>query len=291
MCDKLSEDHPIMRAARKTQSGERVVQEAPTLTKPRIYAASRASVPERPAMWRKWRDAGHAIVSTWIDEAGEGQTADLGELWQRIQAEISSADRLVLYVEESDFPLKGALVEVGMALGMGKEVWIVSPGVELEPRSLRPIGSWAKHPRVHFCTDMHDALRCSNFELTQATLRDSESGPSCTVCGTAMAFKCPKCGSTPEPTVLREAATLTIPSLEELEREGDDWKTALSDSGVLREAAMPTLLDMISVWLVTESGPTRMKISIPELKVRVSFHGSRKIILERTFPKAPKETK
>lgn len=28
MCDKLSEDHPIMRAARKTQSGERVVQEA-----------------------------------------------------------------------------------------------------------------------------------------------------------------------------------------------------------------------------------------------------------------------
>jgi hypothetical protein len=130
---------------------------------PRIYAGSRASVPERPAMWKRLRSNGAAIVASWIDEAEPGATADLSELWARIQREIKSSDRLILYVEASDFPLNGALVEVGMALGMGKEVWIVAPGVELEPRSLRPLGSWAKHPNVHFCTDINDAVRCSNF--------------------------------------------------------------------------------------------------------------------------------
>jgi hypothetical protein len=132
---------------------------------PKIYAASRASLPERPAMWQRLRASGANIVSSWIDEAEPGATADLGELWKRIEREIASADRVVLYVEETDFPLKGALIECGIALGMGKEVWIVAPGVELEPRSMRPLGSWAKHPRVHFCTDMNDAVRCSNFEV------------------------------------------------------------------------------------------------------------------------------
>jgi hypothetical protein len=131
--------------------------------KPKIYAASRASVPERPAMWQRLRTDGANIVSSWIDEAAPGASADISELWVRIWQEIASADRLVLYVEESDFPLKGALVEVGMALGMGKEVWVVAPGVDLEPRSYRPLGSWAKHPDVHFCADMYDAVRCANF--------------------------------------------------------------------------------------------------------------------------------
>jgi hypothetical protein len=130
---------------------------------PRIYAVSRASVPERPAMWQKLRAEGANIISSWIDEAAPGASADISELWQRIENEVRSTTRVVMYVEASDFPLKGALVEVGMALGMGKEVWIVAPGVELEPRSMRPLGSWVKHPNVHFCGDINDAVRCSNF--------------------------------------------------------------------------------------------------------------------------------
>jgi hypothetical protein len=120
--------------------------------KVKVYCASRASVPERPAMWRRLRDEeGWRIVSTWIDEAGPGETADMCELWRRIHGEIAAADGVVLYVEPDDFPLKGALVEVGMALGMGKPVCVVlGGGLRLEPGSLRPLGSWAQHPRVDF---------------------------------------------------------------------------------------------------------------------------------------------
>lgn len=125
-----------------------------------IYVASRASVPARGRMWRDYRSAGYPIISTWIDEDGEGATADLGELWSRIIAEVTSAKRLVLYAEPYDLPLKGALVEVGMALAAGVPVVAVLPGIALEPRSMRPIGSWLKHPLVFIALDVSEALSC-----------------------------------------------------------------------------------------------------------------------------------
>lgn len=124
----------------------------------RVYVASRASVPERPAMWQALRSRGANIVSSWIDESGEGDTACFTELWTRIEREIVSADRLVLYAESSDFPLKGALVEVGMAIALGKPVFIVSPDVTVDVRNMKPIGSWAKHPCVVFCDDIELAV-------------------------------------------------------------------------------------------------------------------------------------
>ena len=112
----------------------------------KIYVASRASLPERPEMWRKLRDSGWDITSTWIDESGEGETESFTELWQRIESEIDSSEGVVLYAEGDDFPLKGALVEAGIALGMGKRVGIVLKDVDLQGRSMRPIGSWVAHP-------------------------------------------------------------------------------------------------------------------------------------------------
>lgn len=115
----------------------------------KIYVASRASIPERGQMWRDIRDQSIAtITSTWIDEDGEGQTADMSELWWRISEEIAQSDKLVLYAENDDFPLKGALIEAGIALGMGKPVVVCLPGVPVFEPSMRPIGSWIKHPLV-----------------------------------------------------------------------------------------------------------------------------------------------
>lgn len=131
-----------------------------------FYVASRASVPARPIMWRRQRENGHKINSTWIDEAGEGETADLGELWARIEREVGASEALILYVEREDFPLKGALVEVGMALGCGVPVRVVAPGVTLDPHSLRPLGSWAKHPLVTFHSDLSSALNGSTALTT-----------------------------------------------------------------------------------------------------------------------------
>lgn len=123
-----------------------------------IYVASRASVPERGEMWRRFRDQGIPITSSWIDEDGAGQTADFRELWDRISREIAQSVALVLYAEASDFPLKGALVEAGMALGMNKRVVVCLPDVALNPW-LRPIGSWLKHPNVAFIPDINEAVK------------------------------------------------------------------------------------------------------------------------------------
>lgn len=126
------------------------------------YIASRASIPERSAAWRKLRDDGWHIVSSWIDEAGEGQTEDMADLWSRIEREVCCAERLILYVEPGDFPLKGALIEVGMALASEIKVFVVAPRVELEPRSCRPIGSWMHHPCVKQVHSIEEALEGAN---------------------------------------------------------------------------------------------------------------------------------
>jgi len=158
------------------RAGRRDDTPAPTVrigeTRPCIYVASRASVPERGAMWRKLRDAGAPIISSWIDEDGPGQTQDFGELWTRIAREVTSADGLILYVEPDDFPLKGALVEVGMALAVERPVYVVAPAVKLETRSLRPLGSWASHPLVHFAPTVADAI---NAITAAAAITDTEA--------------------------------------------------------------------------------------------------------------------
>jgi hypothetical protein len=127
-------------------------------TAPLLYVASRASLPERSAMWRALRNDGWRIASTWIDEAGEGETASFADLWHRIEDEIRNSDGLILYAEREDFPLKGALVEVGIALGMRKPVAVVLAGPPfLETRTLRPVGSWLYHGRCSLFGTVQEA--------------------------------------------------------------------------------------------------------------------------------------
>jgi hypothetical protein len=109
-----------------------------------IYVASRV---HHASMWRNYRLI-KDICSSWIDQAGPGES-DFEELWFRtIPQEIAASRCLLLYVEPADFPLKGALVEVGMAMAMGKPIVVCAPEVQLEPRSFRPIGSWMSAPTV-----------------------------------------------------------------------------------------------------------------------------------------------
>jgi hypothetical protein len=139
---------------------------------PALYVASRARVPQRPQMWRRLRDRlGWNILSTWIDEADEGATQSFEELWARIEREITASDALMLYARPEDFPLKGALIEVGMALALGKPVAVVlGPGLELEGCTKRPLGSWVDHPSCHVFNGVFDAYdflarHCANSLL------------------------------------------------------------------------------------------------------------------------------
>lgn len=106
-------------------------------------------------MWRAYRAQGANIISTWIDEAGPGQTASFVELWDRIHGEIRRCDRLVFYAETlHDFPLKGALVEVGIAFGLNRPVWVVlGKDVPVDIRNSRPVGSWVHHPAVELIVE------------------------------------------------------------------------------------------------------------------------------------------
>lgn len=83
-----------------------------------IYIASRT---RHAPKWRELRETGWPICSTWIDEAGEGETSDFADLWTRCVAEASSCDALILF-READEPLNGALVEAGAALAHGRPV-------------------------------------------------------------------------------------------------------------------------------------------------------------------------
>jgi hypothetical protein len=110
-----------------------------------IYVASRVHHAET---WKRYRAAGRPITSTWIDEAGAGETASFADLWLRILEEIAGSTHLLFYAEPADVPLKGAYVEVGAALMIGLPVIAVLPGIVLESRTCRPIGSWLEHPAV-----------------------------------------------------------------------------------------------------------------------------------------------
>lgn len=126
---------------------------------PRVYVASRTN---HAAMWKRLRASGLPIISSWIDEAGPGETADLSELWERVEEEVTGADMLLLYVRPDDFPLKGALIEVGMALASSTPVIIVAPECDFAAPSYRPIGSWIKHPLVSRAASIVEA--CEMFQ-------------------------------------------------------------------------------------------------------------------------------
>jgi hypothetical protein len=86
-----------------------------------IYIASKT---RHAARWRAMREAGAPIISTWIDEAGEGEIADLHDLWDRCLSESKSCQSLIVYREPQDV-LKGAWVEIGAALAVGVPVYAV----------------------------------------------------------------------------------------------------------------------------------------------------------------------
>lgn len=75
-------------------------------------------------LWKDFRSKGVSIISSWIDEAGPGETKDFGELAERCLLEVSKADKLVLYAKPDEI-LKGTLIEVGAALALGKQVIFV----------------------------------------------------------------------------------------------------------------------------------------------------------------------
>ncbi|MES0071850.1 hypothetical protein [Mesorhizobium sp. M0058] len=83
-----------------------------------IYTASKTV---HAAKWKQLRSDGWPIISTWIDEAGAGETVDFADLWSRCVDEAANASAVLLYREPGEV-LKGAFIEAGVALAAGKPV-------------------------------------------------------------------------------------------------------------------------------------------------------------------------
>ncbi|UIK04874.1 hypothetical protein [Neorhizobium galegae] len=115
-----------------------------------IYIASKTKHADR---WRRLREAGFPIISTWIDEAGAGESGDLSDLWRRCILEASTASALVLYREPADV-LKGGWVELGAALACGVPVFAVG----IEEFTI------AKNKRIRHFATLHAALAATATE-------------------------------------------------------------------------------------------------------------------------------
>lgn len=94
-----------------------------------------------------WRDRGAIVMSTWIDQAGEGETEDFGVLWADCVWQASMADLTIAVHEDGDV-WKGTFIEVGAALAFHHPVYVVG----------RPPGTWIHHAQVTIAESIDDAL-------------------------------------------------------------------------------------------------------------------------------------
>lgn len=111
-----------------------------------IYFASKV---EHAPRWRELRARGVPIVSTWIDEAGPGDSGDYGDLWTRCVSEAAHAAGLIAYAEPGEV-MKGALAEIGAALAHGVPVIYVGPAMDK---------GVTKHPLVSLAPDIESAIQ------------------------------------------------------------------------------------------------------------------------------------
>lgn len=113
----------------------------------KIYIASKTRHADK---WKALRAEGHNIISTWIDEAGKGESDDLTDLAKRCVNEAKNADRLILFSDDDEL-LKGALIEVGAALAYGVPVYVVGWSRSFET-------ALNKHPLWRNCFSLREAL-------------------------------------------------------------------------------------------------------------------------------------
>jgi nucleoside 2-deoxyribosyltransferase len=89
-----------------------------------------------------WKKKGIIVSSRWIDFAGHEHVAtpaDFHAFWLVDEQDVRNSDALLAYGEADDV-LCGALVEVGMAIALGKIVFVVG--------SSPSFGTWTNHPSV-----------------------------------------------------------------------------------------------------------------------------------------------
>jgi len=87
-----------------------------------IYVASNIRFID---FWKKLRDSGVAISSTWIDDVPDQEDKEaISKLWLNCFEEIRQSDMIMVKAEKED-KFKGVLVEIGAALVLDKPVYLI----------------------------------------------------------------------------------------------------------------------------------------------------------------------
>lgn len=117
----------------------------------RIYIASKMEHAER------WRELYAElpdihICSRWpfLEPFIEPSKENARKFWQTDEDDIYNCNALIVYAEEGE-KLRGALVEAGMALGIGRPVIVVGDHPDF--------GTWVFHPNVSRVATLADAVK------------------------------------------------------------------------------------------------------------------------------------
>lgn len=98
--------------------------------------------------FRELRDNYNMNVNArWIDLEDSSDIVQnrKGDLWQMCLEDVRSSDFVLLYSEAFEEEQRGALVEIGMAYGMGKPVYAVGRCKSVSPNAISDV-AFTHHP-------------------------------------------------------------------------------------------------------------------------------------------------
>lgn len=111
----------------------------------KVYIAGKLDYAEQFRNYRRdWKPNGIDLHARWFDQAiieqsGPVTPEDMHIFWLVDEEDVKQADALILYGRPED-KLRGALVEAGIAIAMGKLVIVVGESPDY--------GTWQYHPMV-----------------------------------------------------------------------------------------------------------------------------------------------
>lgn len=112
------------------------------------------------------------VRARWIDLAQDSDivTNRKGDLWQQCYEDVRDSDFVLLYSEEQSEEQRGALVEVGMAFGMGKRVYAIGSCNSTRPNAISDVAFTHHHLWTWLDTD--NLVKGAAFALGIETARN-----------------------------------------------------------------------------------------------------------------------
>ncbi len=142
---------------------------------PKVYVACTDNVIGRRSFLQQLTADGARLVDSITDDYLEWRAERFSDSWCLTTTSILRSDRVVVLIEPDRFPLKTALIELGIAIAYRKPIVVFAPGAALDATLKRRIGSLAAHPLVSFTSDVRDAFGLPRRTQAETIAADAPS--------------------------------------------------------------------------------------------------------------------